>query len=180
MLHKHYVIVPLKAKKRNIFLSFFSRYRFSDQSIFRHPHINNHASTHVTHITQYMLFCRDICLFCWDIWLFCRDTTQSRLDSYYTRLYSSGLRTQTPVCCRVLQCVAVHYNVFKCVAVMEHWCSIIFLITFFWWRKRDSCKIWVWPDPGNMYEWVMSHIWMSHVTHMNESCHTCEWVMSHI
>ena len=24
------------------------------------------------------------------------------------------------------------------------------------------------------YEWVMSHIWMSHVTHMNESCHTYE------
>jgi len=23
------------------------------------------------------------------------------------------------------------------------------------------------------YEWVMSHIWMSTVTHMNESCHTC-------
>jgi len=23
------------------------------------------------------------------------------------------------------------------------------------------------------YEWVMSHIWMSHVTHMNESCHVC-------
>jgi len=30
------------------------------------------------------------------------------------------------------------------------------------------------------YEWVMSHIWMSHVTHMNESCHTYEWVMSPI
>ena len=29
-------------------------------------------------------------------------------------------------------------------------------------------------------EWVMSHIWMSHVTYMNESCHTYEWVMSHI
>ena len=29
-------------------------------------------------------------------------------------------------------------------------------------------------------EWVMSHIWMSHVTHVNESCHICEWVMSHI
>ena len=28
------------------------------------------------------------------------------------------------------------------------------------------------------YKWVMSHIWMSHVTHMNESCHTHEWVMS--
>jgi len=30
------------------------------------------------------------------------------------------------------------------------------------------------------YEWVMSHIWMSHVTHMNESCLTHEWVMSHM
>ena len=30
------------------------------------------------------------------------------------------------------------------------------------------------------YEWVMSHIQTSHVTHMNESCHTYEWVMSHI
>jgi len=32
----------------------------------------------------------------------------------------------------------------------------------------------------HMYEWVMSHIWMSHVTHLNESSHTYEWVMSHI
>ena len=30
------------------------------------------------------------------------------------------------------------------------------------------------------YEWVVSHIWMSHVTHMNESWHTYEWVISHI
>jgi len=44
------------------------------------------------------------------------------------------------------------------------------------------------------YEWVMSHIWMSHVTHMNESCHiwmshvthmnesrhAYEWAMSHM
>ena len=30
------------------------------------------------------------------------------------------------------------------------------------------------------YDWVMSHIWMGHVTHMNESCHTYEWVMAHI
>ena len=26
----------------------------------------------------------------------------------------------------------------------------------------------------------MSHMWMSHVTHMNESCHTCECVVSQI
>jgi len=37
-----------------------------------------------------------------------------------------------------------------------------------------------------VYECIMFHkntsclIWMSHVTHMNESCHTYEWVMSHI
>ena len=30
------------------------------------------------------------------------------------------------------------------------------------------------------YEWVMSHILMRYVTHVNESCHTCEWVMSHM
>jgi len=30
------------------------------------------------------------------------------------------------------------------------------------------------------YECVMSHIWMRHVTHMNESCHTYEWFMSHL
>jgi len=30
------------------------------------------------------------------------------------------------------------------------------------------------------YEWVMSHIWMNHVRHTNESCHTYEVVMSHI
>jgi len=30
------------------------------------------------------------------------------------------------------------------------------------------------------YEWVMAHIWMSHGTHMNESLHTHEWVMAHI
>jgi len=45
-------------------------------------------------------------------------------------------------------------------------------------RMDESC---------HTHEWVMSHIWMSHVTpidesvtHMNESCHTCECVMSHI
>ena len=30
------------------------------------------------------------------------------------------------------------------------------------------------------YEWVMSHIRMSHVTHINESCHTNQWVVSRI
>ena len=29
------------------------------------------------------------------------------------------------------------------------------------------------------HEWVTSHIWMSHVTHIDESRHTYEWLMSH-
>jgi len=29
------------------------------------------------------------------------------------------------------------------------------------------------------HEFVMPHTWISHVTHMNQSCHTHEWVMSH-
>ena len=31
-----------------------------------------------------------------------------------------------------------------------------------------------------IYEWIMSHIWMSHVPYINESCPIYEWVMSHI
>jgi len=30
------------------------------------------------------------------------------------------------------------------------------------------------------YAWAVSHIYISHVTYMNESCHIYEWVMSHI
>jgi len=37
-------------------------------------------------------------------------------------------------------------------------------------RVNKSCPI---------CEWVMSHMWMSHVPYVNESCHTCEWVTSH-
>jgi len=42
----------------------------------------------------------------------------------------------------------------------------------------------VWMSYNHTYEWVVQHvndswhIWKSHVTHMNESCHTHEWVMS--
>ena len=38
----------------------------------------------------------------------------------------------------------------------------------------------VWAGTCHEYEWVMSRVWMSHVTHTNESCYAYEWVMSHI
>jgi len=31
-----------------------------------------------------------------------------------------------------------------------------------------------------IYQWVMSHVWMSHVSYMNGSCLIYEWVMPHI
>jgi len=40
-----------------------------------------------------------------------------------------------------------------------------------------------WYEEGGMalvYEWVMAHGWMSHVTHAIESWHTDEWVMAQI
>ena len=47
------------------------------------------------------------------------------------------------------------------------------------WMSHVTCI----NESCHTYEWVMSlmsHIWMSHVTHMNESWHTHEWFMSHI
>jgi len=47
-----------------------------------------------------------------------------------------------------------------------------------------KCTSHIWMSRGthmnescHTYEWVMSHIWMSHVTHMNESCHTYDTEM---
>jgi len=38
-------------------------------------------------------------------------------------------------------------------------------------RNYEACHV---------CEWVMSHVWMSHVARMNGSCPTYEWVMSHM
>ena len=51
------------------------------------------------------------------------------------------------------------------------------------WMGHDTDRIinilisWM-NESRHTYEWVTSHIWMSHVTHMNESCHTSEYVMA--
>jgi len=76
----------------------------------------------------------------------------------------------------------------------SHISRIIFV---FWWVSVfDFCK-WVVSNTSksrisrmsrftllnpscHTYEWVMSHIWMSHVTYMNESCRIYECMRSHI
>jgi len=62
--------------------------------------------------------------------------------------------THSHVCCSMLQCVAVCF-----MGGLGHIVD---------------------PDTSFIYEWVMSHIWTSLVTRMNDARLTYEWVMSHI
>jgi len=55
-----------------------------------------------------------------------------------------------------------------------------------WVTSHRTKMKWLWwishvmSESCHTYGWVMSHIWMSHVTHVDELCHTYGWVMSHI
>jgi len=43
-------------------------------------------------------------------------------------------------------------------------------------------RIWrqhIWLATYSTNQWFMSHIWMSNITNVNESCHEYEWVMLH-
>jgi len=42
-----------------------------------------------------------------------------------------------------------------------------------------ECRTFI-NETCHTYDWGMSHMWLSHVTHMIESFHTFDWVMSHI
>ena len=52
----------------------------------------------------------------------------------------------------------------------------------------ESCHACIWVTSHRWmsqvvespWDWVMSHMWLSHGTHVNESRHTCEWVMPHV
>ena len=101
------------------------------------------------------------------------------------------------VCVRVCACHATRVNIYPCI---ELCCNVVWSsyvthmnefghiwmnhVTYEWVKSHlnESCQIWM---RHVMCERVVSHLWMSHVTHMNESCHTYKchtyvWVMSHI
>jgi len=42
------------------------------------------------------------------------------------------------------------------------------------------CHVTYMNESCRTYEWVMSHIWVRHVAHMSEACRTYRWVMSHM
>jgi len=50
-------------------------------------------------------------------------------------------------------------------------------------RKTKTCRTYEWvmsQESGRTCECDMSHAWMNHVAHANESCHTYEWVTLHM
>ena len=81
------------------------------------------------------------------------------------------------LCCSVLQCVAVRCSALQLNArtlLVKCVCSAL-----------DMNDIWMshvthTNESCRTYDRVISHIWMSHATHMIESRHTYEWVMSHV
>jgi len=103
---------------------------------------------------------------------------------------SEGFISHVAVCCGVLRCVAVccghtwmhHIASLQHTATATH-CKILQHTTTVWMRhdtlmNASYCKS----------EWVMSYIWMSHVTHIftshvtrvNESYHTHECITLHV
>jgi len=97
--------------------------------------------------------------------------------------------------CRLHMCnmtsSQVWHNSFMC--DMTHSCMLhgSFICVTWLHRIRDvtstSHTVHMWMSHGthmiescHTYGWVMSHIRMSHVTLIDESCHTYKWVMWHI
>jgi len=58
----------------------------------------------------------------------------------------------------------------------NEWIYIFSCLMCFMWRSRHFLtRVCDTNESYHTYEWVISHIWMSHITHMND-----EWITSHI
>jgi len=78
----------------------------------------------------------------------------------------------------VLQCVAWCCSVLQCVAANSDtsWtCKWCFYSTLTTQSAPGISHVTHVNEPCHTFEWVMSHMWMSHVCHVTESCRTCEW-----
>ena len=78
----------------------------------------------------------------------------------------------------------VWHDSFICVTWLIHVCDMTHSYMK-WWGLRLRTHLSIYHcthinESRHTYEWVMSHMWMSHGTHVNESCHTYEWDMAHI
>jgi len=104
------------------------------------------------------------------------DLTHSRMwhDSFIcvTRRIHMGDMTPSYVCMWDDVFIRVTWP-FTWVMLLIHMCDTTHL--YVWRETLWNVPVTHMDESGHTYEWVMSHIWMSHVTHMNESCHTDEW-----
>ena len=66
--------------------------------------------------------------------------------------------------------IHVHLYTHSCLHINIHKCK--YMYTQIW----KCIHVYI----SNVHQRVMSHVWMSHVTCMDESCHIYAWVMSHI
>jgi len=136
----------------------------------------------------------------------CRDAALA--DSVYgIGVYNSWLMCSSWLICVVRNSYIQIQN--KCVCAMVlHWQTLFMIFMYihrdlYAWFVTHMCSSWlISSDSTSVRTWhfctytvtymcsaqiiimiratVMSHVWMSHVTYMNESCHKYEWVMSRI
>ena len=110
------------------------------------------------------------------------------LSNIALRLHQHFYVFSTPVCAMTHSFICVPWLILKTRSMTNsHCCTSISA------SSSRLCAKWLIPMCGismpyvrhvfvwvghAAYQWAMS-LRMSHVTHMNESCHTHEWVMSH-
>jgi len=87
----------------------------------------------------------------------------------------------------VCVCVYTYLQRFYSSRVSTQRCNRLPALCILMYRNHEWVMSHIWirhvtrvNESCHTYEYVMSHIWMSHVTHTNTACHTGEWVKSHI
>ena len=115
-----------------------------------------------------------------DSWADCADSCCT--DSFFPLEWwghaKKNEEQHTATHCNTLQHTATHCNTLQ--HTVTH-CNAL-QHTIFSWKVGPRTEKWRTMHSSRVYDSkrFMSHIWMSHVTHMNELCHIYEWVMSHI
>ena len=94
-------------------------------------------------------------------------------DVTYSRVWHDSF---TCVTWRIRMCDMTHSYVWHdscmCAIWLIHMCGMTH--SYVWHDSFMMSHVTHMNESYHTYEWVMSHIWISHVTHMNESCRTYE------
>ena len=117
---------------------------------------------------------------CGSVWwsllpLFCATSMTCLWAVVVAQYVSCSLLQSVAVCCSLLQSVAVFC--YSSVLPELRACELRLSHGISHISMSHVTRM---NESCHTYEWVMSHIPMSHVAHMNESFHAYEWVMSHI